>query len=338
MKKEPPAVSVLMPVRNGDSNIGAAIESITKQNFENWELIIINDGSTDFTESIVAEAAKHDARIHWLTTPHIGIAHALNLGIVHCRALWIARMDADDAMTSQRLELQLDFAMKNPGLSLVSGLVTHGGEHGGFSIYVDWMNSVITAEEIALKRFIESPVAHPSVMFRRDLIDRYGGYRHGDFPEDYELWLRWLGQGVKFGKVPHPVITWNDSANRLTRSDPRYHPTKFYETKLRYLAAWIVQNVDPVRQIWLWGAGRVTRKRFSTLPAYGIKISGYIDIDSKKCGSRRDGIRVVLPNEIPRLYRPFIITCVAKRGARELIQTDLESRGLVEGRDFIHAA
>lgn len=327
-----------MPARNADTTIGAAIASIASQSFQNWELVIINDGSTDATDTILREITANDPRIHVHTTSPKGIAHALNLGISHCRAPWIARFDADDLMMPERLKLQFLHAEENPETKVISGLITHGGASGGFSMYVDWLNSVITAEDIALKRFIESPVAHPSVMFRRDLIERFGGYRQGDFPEDYELWLRWLGEGVKFGKVPHPILVWNDSPSRLTRSDARYLPGKFYATKLSYLADWLRKNITPAREIWLWGAGRVTRKRFAPLTAHGIRIRGYIDIDPNKCGHRRDGLCVVLPDDMPEIHNAFIVTCVGKRGARELIQSELETKGWIEGRDFLHAA
>lgn len=333
-----PKVSVLMPVRNGVETIEAAIESVISQTFKNWELVIIDDGSTDSCDAIIQAASANDSRIHIHATPPLGIVNALNIGISHCRSPWIARMDADDLMHHERLTWQISYAEKNPIISVVSGHVIHGGEQSGFAMYVDWLNSVITTEEIAIKRFIESPVAHPSVMFKRELIKRYGGYRQGDFPEDYELWLRWLDNGVKFGKVPHPVIIWNDSPTRLTRSDLRYLPVKFYEAKLGYVAKWIRENINPKREVWLWGAGRVTRKRFAPLKDHGIKISGYIDIDPNKCGHRRDHLRVVLPSEMPDMRIAFIITCVAKHGARDLIQAELESAGWREGRDFIHAA
>jgi glycosyltransferase involved in cell wall biosynthesis len=333
-----PAISVLMPVRNAESTVEAAVQSISSQTFPHIEIVIIDDGSTDATPSILIKLASKDPRIHLHKTMPKGIAHALNFGIKKCRAPWIARMDADDLMTKDRLELQLSHTEANPHLGVISGLITHGGEPGGFAMYVDWLNSVTTPGDIERKRFIESPIAHPSVMFRRDLIDRYGGYREGDFPEDYELWLRWLGAGVKFGKVPHPVLIWNDDPSRLTRSDPRYTTEKFYQTKLSHLATWLRKNVDPGREIWLWGAGRVTRKRFSTLSTHGIQIAGYIDIDPKKCGPRRDGLKVVLPADIPSLDQSFIVSGVAKHGARELIQKELQARGWHEGHDYIHAA
>jgi len=338
MASSPPSISVLMPVRNAERTIQTSIESIRSQSFKDWELVIVNDGSTDQTGSILNEIAANEARIRILHRPPCGIASALNEGLGHCHAEWIARMDADDWMLPERLAMQWRHAKENPNLGVVSGLVENGGTFGGFKIYVDWLNAMTSSLQISINRFIESPVAHPSVMFRKELVHRYGGYRDGNFPEDYELWLRWLEHGVEFGKVNQPVILWSDLPSRLTRTDPRYAIDRFYTVKLDYLASWVRKNICPSREIWLWGAGRVTRKRFAPLASLGIQVSGFIDIDPNKCSPRRDHLRVILPDALPSKNEIFVITCVAKHGARDLIQQQLESRGHQIGVDFIHAA
>lgn len=327
-----------MPARDAAHTITAAIQSVCEQTFEDWELLVVNDSSRDHTAAVANSFAASDPRCRLLHAPSPGIVAALNEGLAQSRAPWIARIDADDLMPPRRLELQLEHARKNPDLDLVSGWIIHGGDEGGFSRYIDWLNALSTPEDICLKRFIESPVAHPSVIFRRELPERLGGYCDGDFPEDYELWLRWLGGGARFGKIPHPVLIWNDSPGRLTRIDPRYGTDRFYRLKLRHLAHWLKREVAPDRGIWLWGAGRVTRRRFESIADHGIRIAGHIDIDPRKCGPRRDGLRVILPDALPPPSDAFIIAGVASRGARERIARDLESHGYLEGRDFIHAA
>ncbi len=327
-----------MSARNAEKTIRAALESIITQTFADWELVVIDDGSTDATQAIIERYSTRDPRVKPHTGSPEGIAAALNYGITRCRGEWIARMDADDTMMPGRLASQLAHATENPELGVISGLVKHGGTPGGFANYVQWLNTLVRPEDIAIHRFIESPVAHPSVMFRRELPACFGGYRDGDFPEDYELWLRWISHGVKFGKVPRHILTWNDSPARLSRTHPRYDPGKFYQTKLNYLADWLRENVRPGREIWLWGAGRITRGRFSGLARHGVAITGHIDIDPKKCGPRRDGLRVILPKDMPPREKAFIVTGVAKRGVRDQIRRELQSRGWRLGRDFIHAA
>src|SRR2546425_6870649 len=98
-------------------------------------------------------------------------------------------------------------------------------------------------------------------MFRRELLNKHGGYREGDFPEDYELWLRWLDAGVTMAKVPRVLLTWNDAPERLSRTDRRYDVEAFYRCKAFYLARWLKRHVDASRPLLVWGAGRPTRKR-----------------------------------------------------------------------------
>ncbi|MBL9130306.1 MAG: hypothetical protein JNG86_03850 [Verrucomicrobiaceae bacterium] len=190
----------------------------------------------------------------------------------------------------------------------------------------------MNADQMSLRRFVEAPVAHPSVMFRRELVEKHGGYRDGPFPEDYELWLRWLEAGVRFGKVDAELLTWNDPPQRLSRTDARYSVEAFYEVKCRYLRAWIEKHVAS-RELWLWGAGRITRRRFDAL-----HVTGFIDVDEAKRGTHRDGRVVRLAEDLPERETSFILAGVAARGAREAICEHLTQRGWVEGRDFLLAA
>ena len=160
----------------------------------------------------------------------------------------------------------------------------------------------------------------------------------GDYPEDYELWLRWMDAGVEFAKVKDELLIWNDLPNRLSRSEPRYRTEAFYQTKCVYLARWLKRHVTPSREIWLWGAGRVTRRRFRALETNGVKLTGFIDVDVKKTGRMRDGRTVAPVSELPSKERAFILAGVSKRGARELIAAELMRRKRVEGKDYLLVA
>lgn len=124
---------------------------------------------------------------------HGGIVSALNTGLEHARGQLIARMDADDIAQAERLEKQVRFLEGHPGIRVFSCGVTFGGDvlaSAGHAAHVDWINRLIEPEEISWHRFVEAPVAPSIGDFRAELIGRHGGYREGDFPEDYELWLR----------------------------------------------------------------------------------------------------------------------------------------------------
>ena len=166
-------------------------------------------------------------------------------------------MDADDVSQPARLARQRARLDAAPSLGLVATRVRFDGDRvrgAGYARYVDWTNGLLSHDAIRLGAFVESPFAHPSVMFRRAVVARHGGYADGDFPEDYELWLRWMDAGVRFGKVDAELLVWNDPPTRLSRTEPRYSTGAFYRIKCLYLARWLKRQVDPSREIWLWGA------------------------------------------------------------------------------------
>jgi glycosyltransferase involved in cell wall biosynthesis len=270
-----PSVSILLPVFNSAATVRRAVMSISAQTLADWELVAIDDGSTDGTRAELLAFARDDPRIRVLTREHAGLVAALNAGLEAARGDFIARMDADDEAHPERLAEQVALLRARPDLGLASCLVEFGGDriaHAGYALHVDWINEIVTPEQVALHRFIESPLAHPSVLFRRELVARHGGYREGGFPEDYELWLRWIDAGVKMAKVPRVLLRWNDRPHRLSRIDARYSPEAFFELKAKWIARELIRRglTGPAeeanaREIWVWGAGRPTRKRAAHL-------------------------------------------------------------------------
>ncbi|MEA2068614.1 MAG: glycosyltransferase, partial [Verrucomicrobiota bacterium] len=296
-------VSVVMPVYNAAGTVFQALESLRAQSFQSMEIIVVNDGSTDGTRGIL----RRQPDIKLLDHSHRGIAPALNDGLAAASGDYIARMDADDLCHLGRVGQQALHLDAFPKIGIVGCKVRFGGDRkkqAGYAAYVDWINTLIEPDDIALNRFVESPFAHPSVMFRRDLFEQYGAYRDGPFPEDYELWLRWMANGVRAGKVDEELVTWNDPADRLSRTDTRYSIDAFYKTKAEYLFQWLEQNNPHHPNVTVWGAGRVTRKRVAILESYGLRITRYIDIKKRQLNC---GTPVISPNEIPDPSGCFIL-------------------------------
>jgi glycosyltransferase involved in cell wall biosynthesis len=336
-----PAVSVLLPAYNAAATLPSALASLRVQTFLAWELIAIDDGSLDATPQLLAAAAAEDRRVRVLTLPHSGIVGALNAGLAAARAPLIARLDADDECHPARLARQLEYFAAHPEIGLCATQVEYGGDpvaNRGYALHVAWTNSLVTSEEIALNRFVESPVAHPSVLFRRECVDTHGGYREHGWPEDYELWLRWLEAGVRFAKISEPLVRWNDPPNRLSRTHPRYDADAFYACKCHYLARWLRHEVDPQRPIFLRGAGKTTRRRFAALAGEGVRLAGYVDVDSRKLGAQIAGLPVLPPEAVPPASDCFVLGAVGTRGAREFIREQLREQGRIEGHDFLMVA
>lgn len=326
-------VSVVLPFRNAESTLGSAIQSILDQTFEEFELILVNNASTDNSVEVVHSIK--DPRIRLVNEPKVGVVHAANRGLKEAKGDYIARMDADDWSAPTRLKRQVELLVHKPEIGLVSGIVENLGEPtAGFKQYLDWVNQVRSPEQIFLNQFVEYPIVNPSIMFRRDLINRFGDYKCGDFPEDYEFFLRLSTGGVRMQKVNEVVLKWNDLPCRLTRTHPSYSEEAFNKIKSNYLASWLKKNNQFDPQIWVWGAGKQARKRSSELESHGIQILGYIDVSRKE---RSGDLPVIHFDDLPDLPDRFIVSYVSNWGARDEIKAYLKGRNWREGMDFILA-
>ncbi|MEN8260740.1 MAG: glycosyltransferase [Pseudomonadota bacterium] len=327
-------ISVVMPVYNAESTVLQALDSLRAQTFHPLEIIVVNDGSTDGTMELLHQQPD----IMLLDHSHRGIAATLNEGLSAASGDYIARMDADDLCSPTRIEEQASHLDLYKDIGVVGCRVAFGGDReqqAGYATYVDWINSLIESDDIALNRFVESPFAHPSVMFRRELFEKFGAYRDGPFPEDYELWLRWMANGVRCGKVDEELLVWNDPPERLSRTDDRYSIDAFYKIKAEYLSMWLKENNPHHPNVIVWGAGRVTRKRAAVLEQFGVNIVGYVDL---KARTLDNGISVIHHDDIPDPSSCFVLPMVGNRGAREKIRDFLKARGFTEGQNFIFAA
>ncbi len=329
-------ISILLPFRNADSTILGCLASIKQQRFRRFELLAIDDHSTDRTRKLIT--SWPDTRLRLIDNPGEGIVDALNFGIRQARYPILARMDADDLMRSDRLETQFMLMNSSPDIDLVSARVAlfpNKEIEKGYREYERWQNRLLSHDEIVAERFVESPLAHPSVMFHRTAIENLGGYRKGDFPEDYELWLRAIDRGLKIEKCASILIDWRESGDRLSRTHPAYRRQAFDRLRAAYLAQLSILKQRPVA---FWGAGRKTRQRAKHLIDRGIQPWAWIDIDPKKIGNRINDVPVHSPDILRQSAhesRPFVLIYVTNHGARELIQTQLKQLGYRISQDFL---
>ncbi|MEN6581864.1 MAG: glycosyltransferase [Armatimonadota bacterium] len=331
-------ISVLIPVHNAPLTIESAIASILRQTFHDFEVVVVDDGSTDSTPEILDTLALADKRLHIIHLPHRGIIHALNCGISECRGDFIARMDGDDICHPRRLEMQVDFMKSHPEVSVCSSLIKmfpRSELPGGLICYEQWMNSLVTHEQIARDMFVESPVAHPSVMMRHSELIEIGGYQERGWAEDYDLWLRYHTSGKLFAKVPEVLTFWRQAAGRLTFTDSRYAVENFLRAKAYYLAAILK---DCGRSIALWGTGKTGRRLIKHLIREGLPVESVIDIDRSKIGQTLRSLPIVGLEYLDTNPNTFVISAVSSHEARKLIREHMSSIGLVETRDFICAA
>ncbi|MEJ5345612.1 MAG: glycosyltransferase [Chloroflexus sp.] len=331
-----PLISVLLPIRNAAATLPVCLQSLARQTFTNYEVLAIDDGSSDESPMIIAAAAARDARIVPIIAGRIGLPAALNLGLTLARAPIIARMDADDAMHPTRLERQYHALQVNPDLALIASRVVAfpaRAIRAGLREYLRWQNQVLTSEQIAAEIYVEAPFVHPSVMFRRAVVQELGGYTDHSWPEDYELWLRMHAAGMRMHKLPGNLLAWREHPTRATRVDPRYARDAFDTLRATYLAR--DPRLHSGRPLVYWGAGRVTRQRARRLIERGFPPFAWIDIDPAKIGQTIWGAPVHAPAWLNRQPRPFVLVYVTNHGARDLIAGWLGEMGYQPGRDYL---
>lgn len=333
-----PAVSVLLPCYNAAGTLDEALHSLVNQTFTDFEIVAVDDGSNDATAEILTDWGQRDRRLSVVRQPHEGIVGALQRGLEACRAPLVARMDTDDHAYPERLARQVAFLDAHPHVTAAGCLVRAfplDQVRTGFRLYIDWLNSLVTNTDIRREIFVESPLAHPSVIFRRAEVVAAGGYQEHGWAEDYDLWLRLYLAEAEFGKVEEVLLDWREHPDRLTRTDGRYALENFLRAKAHYLARGPLQRRDAVI---IWGAGMMGRRLSKHLLRQGAPIAAFIDIDPRKIGKTRRGRPIVAPEDLPawwaRFEHPVVLAAVGARGARRLIRQQLNTSGLEEGRDW----
>jgi glycosyltransferase involved in cell wall biosynthesis len=331
-----PLISVLLPVCDANAYLDECMASLGRQTLEDFEVVAVNDGSTDGSAEALDEWAARDPRVRVVHREHEGLVASLNVGLELCRAPFVARMDADDVSHPRRFELQVAEMEDLPWVGAVSCLVRHFPWHGvgeGYRIYEGWLNSLSTPEAIGRERFVESPVAHPSVLVRREAFDLVGGYHDTEWAEDYDLWLRLLEARVSFSKVDRYLYFWREHAERLTRVDGRYSVENFLRCKAKYLLSGPLADCQ---RVVVWGAGQTGRRLSKHLLRGGAPIEAFVDIDPEKIGGTLRERPIFDPEDLSMLMGSdtIILAAVGSRGARGLIRGRLNAIGLREGREY----
>lgn len=344
-----------MPVYNAASTLNNTLTSLRNQSFADWELVVVDDGSTDSSRDIVRRYAANDARVRLLTPGHQGIVESLALGLEKCRTNLVARLDADDICHPRRLEMQTAFLEAHPEVAAVGSAVRifpRVTMTGGMLRYETWLNSLSQPEDIERDIFVESPLVHPSVMFRQDQVRQAGGYVPSPWPEDYYLWLRMWHAGLKLAKMPQVLLYWRDIPGRLTRCDPRCTYDSLRELKVEMflrshypqvlgldipalpVAKYLHANQVLDKKLLIWGAGPNGKALAKSLQAKGLKPYAYIDIRQARRGQVICNMPVWGIDQLPDPKEYFLITAVGNPRSREEIRAHLNSHGWVERENY----
>ncbi|MCK4784130.1 MAG: glycosyltransferase [Desulfobacteraceae bacterium] len=214
-----PTISVVMSVYNGGSYLGDSVASILKQTYKNFEVIIINDGSTDESLDILTEYLRKDNRIAIINQHNSGLSNSLNRGIELSRSDLIARMDADDISNPTRLEEQFNFMNNNPEVAVAGTAFELFGENTKRKI----ITMPVTNESIRRNLAFRFCLCHPTVMFRKKTIVDAGGYQGTGPCQDLELWLRLSrNKTLQFANLEKPLLKYRVHPNQIKGSIKAY--------------------------------------------------------------------------------------------------------------------
>lgn len=338
--RRPPMVSVLLPYRQAEETVAAALTSVLTQRDVALEVVAIDDGSTDRGAAHVAHIAARDPRVRMVAAGGAGLVRALRCGLTVARGALIARMDADDECLPHRFARQVALLRDLPRVGACGTQVEAFAATGatavgaGMSRYVAWQNTLTSPADHARELFIESPLCHPSVMLRREALEQVGPWRDIDGPEDYDLWLRLASAGWQLAKVPQVLLRWRQGNDHATWTDTRYARARFTEVKAPHLARRLRALGRPIA---VWGAGRTGKRLARALESSGVHPERFVDIDRNKIGREARGRPIVAPFALERdAYT--VVVAVGAIGARDEIRAHLRAAGHAEGRDFLCAA
>ncbi len=247
-------ISILIPVKNAERYFPECLNSILAQTEVNWELLIVNDGSTDRSKQIALDYANKDERITVLDNEGDGIIEALRTAYKHSTGEFITRMDADDIMPPNKLETLRTSLQKHGAGHVATGLVKYFAQEGvkpGYQHYESWLNNLTRIGNNYSDIYRECVIPSPCWMTYRSDLDACSAFEPDRYPEDYDLTFRFMQQGLKVIPCHEVLHLWRDHSDRTSRNHPNYQDNRFLELKLH----WFLElSHDPTKTLVVWGA------------------------------------------------------------------------------------
>jgi glycosyltransferase involved in cell wall biosynthesis len=327
--------SIILPVKDSEETLPWLIHSVRKQQFTEWELIAVDDMSTDGSRHLLSKYATKDRRIRVCSSPGEGIVDALNTGLSIACGRWTVRVDADDICHPELLSELYRNIQNNPSISVHAAQIRYFPRLSlqmGLRTYESWINSLTDHEEIVRDMFIECPMPHPTLTCSLDELTSVGTYRDKGWPEDYDLILRFWQKGLTFSKVDRVLYFWRDTQDRLSRTHSNYTLEKFMEAKIEFLQK---SYLSGGKEAAVAGAGPVGKAFAQQLMARGVKVKAFLEVNPSKIGKEIHGAEVLSVYEARWLRGTIILHAVGQKDTREEARKLYRKLGLFELKDFL---
>lgn len=319
MKRE--IISILMPFKDEEAYITACIDSILDQTDPDWELIAVDDGSTDSSPELVKQYAASDKRIQYLENQGKGVIHALRTAFKNATGALVTRMDADDIKTPDNLEVLR--AKVKPGC-LAIGKVTYfkeGGIGEGYRNYGLWLNELTGRNENFSRVYQECVVPSPCWLAYRKDFEKAGAFDSELYPEDYDLCFRFYQAGLSTAGTEGIIHHWRDYPTRTTRTSEHYLDNRFLHLKVKYF---LQTDYSSNRNLVLWGAGKKAKAIAQRLKDEEITFD-WVTSNPKKIGHNIYGVVLDDARDFKANDTQQIIVAVASLSGKRELETRLEN-------------
>ena len=326
-------ISILLPVFNTANYLEECIDSILQQEVTDWELIAVDDYSTDKSLELLNKYAEKDIRIKFFKNNKKGIAPALKLAFEKSTGQIITRMDSDDIMLPNKLSQLKNDLLKHGESQISVGQVEYFAENGvgqGYRKYADWLNGLTAAGNNFSEIYKECVVPSPCWMcFKNDLI-KCGAFQEEIYPEDYDLVFRWRQAGYKIIPSDKILHRWRDRPDRTSRTDKNYLDNSYLQLKLDWF---LKTDHDPTRPLVLWGAGKKGKRIARLLNEKNISF-GWVTNNVEKTGHEIRGVELRYFDILQKLKNPQIIIAVAAPDDQAEIKKYLTENNLIPMTHF----
>jgi len=327
-------VSIIMAVKDTEPYLLACLDSVIAQTYSDWELIAVNDHSSDRSREILDEYAARDKRIRVFDSDGERLNPALQTGYREIRGTLINRMDSDDRMPDYKLDLLVSEWGKHGKGHIIAGGTEHFVDEGevgdGFRRYEDWLNEVARRNAHWEEIYTECVIPSHSWMMHKDDFDAVGAFDRDVYPEDYALCFRFYEAGLKVIGVDSVLHYWRDRPDRISRTWEEYSDNRYFDLKIEYFYK-LDRNRD--RPLVLWGAGSNGKDMARLLQANDDEFTWVCD-NPNKIGRDVYGVIMQSFEIIPELEHPQIMVVVASPEGKVEIRNQLATWAKLTVKDF----
>ena len=320
-----PLVSIIMAVKDTAPYLHDCIQSIIEQTYQNWELIAVNDHSTDATPQILEHFAKTDSRIRVFHSDRPRLIPTLQRGYKEVRGTLINRMDSDDKMPDYKLEVLVSEWQKLGRGHVIAGGTEHFVDEGevgdGFLRYERWLNEVARTSTHYEQIYKECVIPSHCWLIHREDFDAVGAFEPIVYPEDYDLCFRMYRHKLKVIGIPVILHYWRDRSNRISRTWEEYEDNRYFDLKMRFFYE---LDRDRSRPLVLWGAGRNGKDMAKIIQSYDDDFY-WVSNNKKQIGKDIYGVRMHSYVKIPDLDRPQLMIVVSSPQGKKEIKEQLAS-------------